>query len=228
MATQYANGKIVTSGLVLCLNAGDRNSYVSGSTTWTDVSGNSANATLTNGPTFTSSGVQSIYLDGTDDYIGVTSNTNTRLANTQQTISFWVLVRSVGPNGYAELYSVTNASRTGIKWLDGAIGMDANGDFYNVIVNVTTGFNIWMNITCMIDRSATIFYVYKNGVYAGQDTFTTYSATSTTIAMGANFLTGNGGDYMKGSMANVMIYNRLLSATEVLQNYNAQKARFGL
>jgi hypothetical protein len=220
--------KIVTSGLTVWLDAADGNSYPGSGTTWTDLTRNGSNATLQNGTSFVSSSIKNMYFDGTDDYISITSNTNTRLANTQQTISFWVLVRSVGPNGYAELYSVTNASRTGIKWLDGAIGMDANGDFYNVIVNVTTGYNVWMNITCMIDRSATTFYVYKNGVYAGQDTFTSYSATSTSVAMGANFLTGNGGDYMKGSMANVIIYNRLLSATEVLQNYNAQKSRFGL
>jgi len=51
MATQYAFGKIITDGLVLCLDAADRNSYVSGSTTWFDVAG-SNNGTLTNGPTF--------------------------------------------------------------------------------------------------------------------------------------------------------------------------------
>ena len=41
MATQYAFGQIVTSGLVLCLNAADKNSYPGSGTTWTDLSGNS-------------------------------------------------------------------------------------------------------------------------------------------------------------------------------------------
>lgn len=219
---------IVTDGLVFSVDAASTNSYPGTGTSWLDMSGIGANATLQSGTSFISTGIKSMYFDGTDDYISINSTTGTRLANTYQTISFWVFVRSVGPNGYAELYSVTNANRTGLKWTDGGIGMDANGDFYNVFVNVSNAYNTWMNIICMIDRSANIFYVYKNGVYIGQDTFTGYTANSTSIAMGANFLTGNGGDYMKGSMANVMIYNRILSATEVLQNYNAQKSRFNL
>jgi len=55
MAIQYANGKIVTDGLVLCLNAADKNSYPGSGTTWTDISGNGNSGTLTNGPTFNSS-----------------------------------------------------------------------------------------------------------------------------------------------------------------------------
>ncbi len=216
-------------------NCSDSGTYIVGTvsadlggTTWYDMSGTGGNATLQNGIIFTNTGVQSMYFDGTNDFISITSNTGTRLANTQQTISFWVFVRSVGPNGYAELYAVTSANRTGLKWQDNGIGMDANADFYNVFVNVSNAYNTWMNITCMIDRGAAIFYVYKNGVYIGQDTFTAYSANSSTVTIGANNLTGNGGDYMKGSMASVMIYSRILSAQEVLQNYNALKSRFGL
>ena len=68
MATQYAFGKIITDGLVLCLDAADRNSYVSGSSTWRDVAG-SNNGTLTNGPTFSSSNGGSIVFDGSNDYV---------------------------------------------------------------------------------------------------------------------------------------------------------------
>jgi hypothetical protein len=65
MSTQYAFGRIVTSGLVLALDAADRNSYVSGSTVWNDVSGNNYSGSLINGPTFSNN---SILFDGLDDY----------------------------------------------------------------------------------------------------------------------------------------------------------------
>ena len=68
MAVQYSFGKIVTDGLVLCLDAADRNSYVSGSSTWRDVAG-SNNGTLTNGPTFSSANGGSLVFDGVDDSV---------------------------------------------------------------------------------------------------------------------------------------------------------------
>jgi len=71
MAIQHSYGKTVTSGLVLYLNAADRNSYTSGSATWQDLSGNGNNGTLTNGPTFNSANGGSIQFDGNDDYISM-------------------------------------------------------------------------------------------------------------------------------------------------------------
>ena len=68
MAFNYSP-KIVTNGLVLCLDAGNVKSYVSGSTTWTDLSPTQKNGILTNGPTFNSSNGGSIVFDGVDDYI---------------------------------------------------------------------------------------------------------------------------------------------------------------
>ena len=72
MATEYANGKIVTNGLVLSLDAADRNSYPGTGTTWRDMSGNGNNGTLTDGPTFNSNNGGSIVFDGTNDYVALT------------------------------------------------------------------------------------------------------------------------------------------------------------
>jgi hypothetical protein len=117
------------------------------------------------------------------------------------------------------LYAVTNANRTGIKWETAGIGMDANGDFYNVFVNVSNAYSQWMDISCVIDRVSNIFKVYKNGTYIGQDTFTPYTANSTDITIGANRLTGNGGDYIKGNISEVSVYSKELSLSEIKQNY---------
>ena len=74
--------QIVTSGLVLSLDAGNTKSYPGTGTTWFDKSGNTYNGTLTNGPTFNTANLGSIVFDGVDDYvtcgtIPFTSNTFT-------------------------------------------------------------------------------------------------------------------------------------------------------
>ena len=66
--------KIVTNGLVLALDAADKNSYVGSGTTWKDLSGNSFNGTLTNGPTFSNTNGGAIVFDGTNDYVNVLDN----------------------------------------------------------------------------------------------------------------------------------------------------------
>jgi hypothetical protein len=71
--------KTVTNGLVLCLDAADKNSYSGTGTTWTDLTGNGNNGTLTNGPTFNSANGGSISFDGTNDYIDCGSNSILKL-----------------------------------------------------------------------------------------------------------------------------------------------------
>ena len=66
--------KIVTDGLVLCLDAGDRKSYSGSGTTWTDRSGEGNNGTLVNGPTFDSGNGGSIYFDGGNDDCDIESS----------------------------------------------------------------------------------------------------------------------------------------------------------
>ena len=76
---------LVMNGLVLCLDAGNSKSYPGTGTTWTDLSGNGNNGTLTNGPTYSSANGGSLVFDGTNDY------TQTPLSGTfpQITVEFW-------------------------------------------------------------------------------------------------------------------------------------------
>jgi len=77
----FNNGpRITTNGLVLCLDASDRNSYPGTGTTWYDVSGNGYNATLTNGPTWSSTGY--FIFDGSNDYADISLN----LRNSNNTV----------------------------------------------------------------------------------------------------------------------------------------------
>ena len=83
--------KIVRDGLVLSLNAADRNSYVSGSTTWFDLSGNNNSGSLTNGPTFNSANGGSLSFDGTNDIITITS---TGIVANNISVDIWFNVNS--------------------------------------------------------------------------------------------------------------------------------------
>ena len=86
----FSNGPtVVTNGLVLSLDAGDRNSYVSGSTTWFDLAGTN-NGTLTNGPTFNTGSFGSIVFDGVDDYVATTG-----IQAPSFSISSWVRLNEI-------------------------------------------------------------------------------------------------------------------------------------
>ena len=227
----HHNPRIVTSGLVLALDAGDVNSYPGSGTTWYDMSGNGYSGTLVNGVTKSSDVNGSLYFDGTDDHIVLSSNTNTRLANTQQTISIFVYVRSVGSNSYAELYSVSGNGYHLVKWLTNGVAIGISSYFYDNVISVSNAYNQWMDITCVIDWNTDVWKLYKNGAYVGASSITptSYVYTNPTIvAVGDNNATGNPGDFLKGSIGTIKIYNRELSALEIQQNYLAQKSRFGL
>ena len=222
MATQYANGKIVTNGLVLCLNAVDKNSYPGSGTTWTDVAGTN-NGTLTNGPTFSSANGGSIVFDGTNDYV------QTAYSTTLNDFSICAWFKNTSSTGYARIADKNYSSGF---WLgqNGAITNQWGGGVrqtsgYNFI---TLSNNVWHFIA--MTRTGTTLIVYGDGITNTNTTTCGTGALDTTaLSLGATINDGAGQrDWFTGNISNVQIYNRVLSSTEILQNYNAQKSRFNL
>ena len=111
MATSYSP-KIITDGLVLCLDAGDGKSYSGSGTTWTDRSGNGYNGTLTNGPTFDSSNGGNIVFAG-DDYVdcGLSS-----FQPTEMTLSVWVKKTTSNTSGVIVKGNVNESTEWGISF----------------------------------------------------------------------------------------------------------------
>jgi hypothetical protein len=222
MATQYAFGKIVTDGLVLCLDAADRNSYVSGSTTWFDVAGTN-NGTLTNGPTFNTGSGGSIVFDGTNDYV-ITTPT---ILNTP-----WSLCTVFKPSssqnfitGYPVIYSQNNLN----IWVgitpNLAIGVHSN----NGNRSDTPAGSITLNQIYFIGVSSSpsaLFVYINNTKYSLTPQSNPSNATKSSI--GSNIDYSPIKDFFMGNIFNFSIYNRALTDSEVLQNYSAQKSRFGL
>lgn len=227
MATEYAFGRIVTDGLVLSLDAADRNSYPGTGTVWTDLSGNGYTGTLTLGPTFNSSNGGSIVFDGTDDNVnfGNIFNYTTEsftfgmfifLTATPSANAFSLISKGTfNTNGYTIF--VNNILQLGLI-------TNQSGAF-----QLTTGtvngipINNWAYAT--VTRSGTSCRTYVNGVDGttniGTHTNPTSSSTNFTISLPSTSV-------ITGRVANLQAYNRALSSAEVLQNYNAQKSRFGL
>ena len=222
MATQYAFGKIVTNGLVLALNAADKNSYPGSGTTWTDMSGNGNTGTLTNGPTFNSANGGSIVFDGVDDYINCGNSSSVQI--TVGSIAAWVKTSSPG-GGYRSIIAKQNA--WGLFATDSIL---VTFDWGNTAPR-TTSINIadgtWkyvtMTFTETVGTPSNNAIIYLNG-----NSVLTTTIKHSNQSVNLQIAEANANQYLNGNIANAQVYNRVLSSTEVLQNYNAQKSRFNL
>ena len=218
---------ITTNGLVLYLDAANRQSYTSGSTTWTDVSNNANNGTLTNGPTFSSANGGSIVFDGTNDYVSCSNNESLSFTN-KLTLQIWC---SLNINGQ---YDSPLMKTTSDAWNDGYGFYMENNRFYFFInswdgahrVSVSKTTFPMTNFVGTYD--GTCLKLYENGILMQTGSFFNSNVSNSS----ANLLIGMGGGNniyaWNGNISQVSIYNISLTASEVLQNYNTTKTRFGL
>ena len=218
----------VQDGLVLNLDAGDTNSYPGSGTTWTDLSGNSNNGTLTNGPTYSSADGGSIVFDGTDDYVSETSGLSDSFLQGDWTISFWVnfdVITTSSSNGRILLQHGTNSSRSGLhleqrnsSLIFGLFGDDLGG-------SQTLSTGTWYNITFTLNSTTRLQQIFVNGSLDNSRTaFGAYVGTGSNTRIGGRAL--NFSSYLDGKISNVVAYNRVLSAQEISQNYNLLKDRY--
>lgn len=232
MAVQFAFGKIVTDGLVLALDAADRNSYVSGSTTWFDLSENRNSGSLVNGPTYNSLNGGSIVFDGVDDIV-TGSQLSLPTGSADRTVSGWFrTTRNLSTLQYQSMFWYGNLSTSnGFFYLvggDGNIGgvgaanrfgVSQYGDGVGSPQTVNDG--LWKN--GVVTVSSSLWTLYLNGVSVASKSMST-NTSNTAYRLGYDGTTF----YYQGNISTIQVYNRALSTSEVLQNYNAQKSRFGL
>jgi hypothetical protein len=222
----FGNGpRIVTDGLVVALDAADRNSYSGSGTTWNDVSGNNNSGSLLNGTSFSATNGGNIVFDGVDDYVTVTEIGQL----TRFSIESWFRPTAY-PGNYAaviaSVYPGTNATvnfKIGYEAGTGMVGGTYIGNWFYT-PSVPTTLNTWQQIIFTYDGSG--LAIYSNGVSGGSNAFTgTPNSGGGGIRIGRRW---DIPDSFVGNIAITRIYNRALSASEILQNYNAQKSRFGL
>jgi len=224
MAIQYANGKIVTDGLVLSLNAADKNSYPGSGTTWTDISGNNNTGTLTNGPTFNSGNGGSIVFDGSDDYVTASSSSQFAFGTGNFTLECWIYPMSFST--YTHMIALPNQNVFALKAnvSDGAIYFySPSYTTYGYTSGWTLALNNWQQV--IFKRESSTGYAFLNAVAKGSLGAFTNNFTAQTLNIHNGYF---GAEMAECRMSIIRIYNIALTTDEITQNYNAQKSRFGL
>ena len=223
---------IITNGLVLNLDAGFTPSYPTTGTTWYDVSGNTNNGTLTNGPTFSSADGGTIVLDGVDDYISIPSSTLFGGSDRSFTLMMWVYGQpsSTGYVGWFGMdgtlnFFIPGSATSGnadsayrMFYIDPSSPFPVQYQFFQMPVNQ------WFLLTSTnLDASPSSSMGYSiNGASLTTTTYPNRMAVPSEIKIGYS------NAYINGKAGIITAYNRVLTNSEILQNYNATKGRFGL
>jgi hypothetical protein len=225
----FGGPNIIDDGLVLYLDAGNRKSYPGSGTTWFDKSGRGNNGTLINGPTFNTGELGSVVFDGTNDYVdlGVT-NLSTTLSSLTLNV-FLKIIKLNTKQAIISSYTSSPQGGWGIELLANNtlnfFGFSNTTTFTDVQTPQTYTLNQILNICCVFGNST--FIIYVNGVQSGLKPGVSTIYRTSTIRLGITPLAAALIPF-QGNMYQTSIYNRALSAQEVLQNYNATKGRFNL
>jgi hypothetical protein len=229
----FRGPKTITNGLVLAVDAADKNSYKGSGATWTDLSGNSNTGTLVNTPTFSNTRGGAIAFNGTNQYVNITNSTSLQVADTF-TVCAWIY-----PTSLAARYGIfsTRAVNTAASWQfevgianagTNRMALTGVGTWIAESVDNVISANRWLHVCVVkVNNATTGATMYVNGSSVSNRVTTAYTISNNTavkrIASGTNTL-----ELFPGNIAQTLLYRRALSATEILQNYNATKSRFNL
>jgi hypothetical protein len=240
---------MVTNGLALYLDAGNVKSYPKSGATWTDISGNNRNATITNA-VYNSANGGSIDFDGTGDYAIIDNCLPLKWQNITQVtldITFKSIGRYVG-NTRQYVFDARQTNGTPVycwylliidnnSYIVESTGNNTSGSYTDWNINTpTTLLNNTWNVVQTIDKTITTnnYKTYINGILVDTRSFN-YSVTqgvdnTNQMYLGTYWGGADAGSnfHFAGSIYNVRIYNRALSAAEVTQNFNALRGRYGL
>ena len=224
------DGDIVSTDNVLHLDAGDLASYSGSGTTWTDLSTSSNNGTLQGSPAYDLYNQGSIIFDGVDDYV-TTSSLSDSFLQGNWTISFWVKFDTLSTTGSGTtdeilLHHGSSSNNNGMHLVqrDGKIlfGLYAN----DLITTATVSTGTWYHVTFTLNNTNYAKQIFIDGSLSTSHTGSAaYGGTGSNARIGGQVLTF--GTYLNGNIANVLAYDTVLSATEIQQNYNAFKDRYG-
>jgi hypothetical protein len=225
---------IVKDGLLIYSDPSSPNSYYSlqGGTSLKDISGNVNNGSLTNTPTFSTTVGGMFTFNGTSQYI--TFGNANQLKITVGTINCWFRATS-GNSSYRGIFVKQNA--WGLFLVDNILAAFDWGNYYATNFNIafglrSTGINLgtntWTNVamtfTETIGNPSNNTIIYINGLPVFTTTTRNQDQLNPLHLAYANFT----GQYLVGSIAQSIVYNRVLTASEIKQNFNATRSRFGI
>jgi hypothetical protein len=245
--TTTAGPAIVTSGLIVNLDASNPSSYSGSGTLWTDLTGNGYNATAQGSVPFTSAGQQSYFgfSGSTSNYFLGNSNlygfnSNQISGNVGVSISFifrpsnistrTTLFDTYGAGNSGEVFEIGTLGGLWTNTLRGFIsdnGPIRSSDYRGAANQISNGTTYLMTYTWNFTTKTSTLYLNGSAISAVENGFNAAGITSAWANGAAYRLAGSQtGSY--GNMYTAYVYNRPLTAGEVLQNYNALQTRFGL
>ena len=233
-------------------NCADSGTYVVGTVSkqftpsnWRDLSGNSNTGTLTNGPTFSAGNLGSILFDGTDDYTITTLNATPLLnISSQLTIDVWIKSTTLANASHGDgiiSKGTSSDNNSSIYELLLASDLTKNYPFFRIYTstayshnpsNIPIELNNIYNVVCTYDGAN--MKIYINGQISGTQSSASGTLQSNTqqLCIGVRhpllFNVNSFDSWFNGNVYSTKIYNRALSATEALQNFQATRTRFGV
>ena len=229
-----AGKSIVTDGLVLHLDAANKKSYPGSGTIWSDLSENKNHCTLTNGPVFNSGNVGYIDFDGSNDYAIIE-----QIDSPIITVDMWLYLNPYLEGDTLKYYVPIRQGHTPVNFSIQIVDFNLRSFVKGTGANATntTSHTItpstWFQLVGTWNWNTNAIQFYENGssVYSstfssGNYSFNNTSQTNNQTTLSKN--SSNNNSYINGNIGPCKIYNRILTATEVLQNYNSTKSRFSL
>ena len=242
---------VVQDGLVLNFDAGASTSYPGSGTSWTDLSGNGNNGTLVNGVGFDSDYGGSLSFDGSNQYISL-GGAPESLKLTDFSLYCWFQWKTGGSttstgSGGVTFYPIItkgrgeNGSEGNNKDMNYGFGIDTSSNIAADFEDFDTGGNhpitgtttilkdTWYNVTVTYDGIS--WKIYINGNLSDSLTVNEtprYDSIQHNAIGTAMLSTGSPEGYFSGKIAISSIYNKALTASEVSQNFNALRSRFGI
>jgi hypothetical protein len=222
--------KVVTNGLILTLDAANNKSYPGSGTIWNDLSGNNNSGSLTSGPVFDGQNGGTFVFDGIDDVVNITNITETvwqgnwtvcasMKFDVINTTTAGASDRPLLHHGIANTRQGLHLTQRSSVFYFGLYGDDLQG-------GKVLSTNTWYYVTFTLNNSTYEKQIYVNGEFDRSNISGAYVGAGTNTRIAGPSL--GFGLYFDGNISNVSIYNRVLSAQEILQNFNATRGRFGV
>jgi hypothetical protein len=239
----YIPPPIIRNGLVLELDAGNNLSYPGSGTTWSDLSGNGYNSTLTNGPTFNSANGGGIVFDGTNDYAIGNNNLNSQITtaitisvfakvpNMNNRVPLFIKYQPTTPYGYS-----FEVGTLGVGWIRSMrFFAGGNDEFESSDYRGSTSLlddTIYM-FTAQYSNTQNIMKMYYNitempSTQVGSNPQNNFGWSDNTNVYLLGAFDPLFNIYGSLTIYNTLVYNRILSLSEITQNYDAYRSRFGL
>jgi len=232
---------IIKDGLMVHLDAGNRNSYVGTDNTWSDLSGNNRNLNLVGLPSSSKNDSGYIQFDGVDDYATL-SNTGL-IGNTPHTIEMWVKFDQLSYPGNSRwwLLDLGGYNSGSHHWIGKSTTDTQFGVFGGTQHNPVLDQGRWLYIASTYDNTTDIYSLYiknrdgngnsENYSVVLSNSSPKFSLPRAQLAIGRKFIDSGEADpetNFRGKISNFRLYNRALTSSEVEYNYNVTKGRFGI